>query len=250
MQGVFIGGDLILTLLICLIIPGFLGYLVFKYTVQEDLDRRSESSQIAMMLLLGISGIASLCAINFLLRPFPDVASFISPDELMLKKLDVKFWTSYLALFCTSMLSGAFWAFISERGIAPTLLLSRGICYCLKHSGKIPCESAMRFLIDQMQEQNHNPSLVRVRELGKTQGLIGWWNGFSESEKEINLALVECCDATTDLSNKFDLYPRKCIINYETGFIVEFLDVNEEYADRFYDIIVAEYKKLCEKLIG
>ena len=138
MQGVFIGGDLILTLLICLIIPGFLGYLVFKYSVQEDLDRRSESTQIAMMLLLGISGIASLCAINFLLRPFPDVASFISPDELMLKKLDVKFWTSYLALFCTSMLSGAFWAFISERGIAPTLLLSRGICYCLKHSGKIP----------------------------------------------------------------------------------------------------------------
>ena len=233
--------------MIYLITSGFLGYLVFKYTVQEDLDRRGASTQIAMMLLFGISGAAWLCAINFLLRPFPDIASFISPDALMLKKLDAKFWTSYLVLFCMSMFSGTCWAFISEKGIAPTLLLSRGICYCLKHSGKIPCESAMRFLTDQMQEQNHSPSLVRVRELGKAQSLIGWWNGFSESEKEINLALLESCDATTNLSEKFDLYPRKCIINYETGLIVEFLDVNEEYADRFQKLILAEYKKLCER---
>ena len=50
--------------LILYLLPGFLGLWVFKRIVQEDIDKRGESTQIAIGLLLGISGLFILFLIN------------------------------------------------------------------------------------------------------------------------------------------------------------------------------------------
>ena len=42
--------------LIIYLLPGFLGLWVFKGIIQENLDNRTESTQIAIALLFGITG--------------------------------------------------------------------------------------------------------------------------------------------------------------------------------------------------
>ena len=91
--------------LLIYLLPGFLGLWVFKSIVQEDIDQRSESTQIAIALLLGISAIASLFLVNFMLGLSPRFAEYFSPDALQPKGVgnghevqliltgDMKFWT-------------------------------------------------------------------------------------------------------------------------------------------------------------
>ena len=88
--------------LLIYLLPGFLGLWVFKNIVQEDIDKRGESTQIAIALLLGISAIACLCVVNFVLSWCPGLAEYFSPkalqatsdDDRMLMNWDAKFWLS------------------------------------------------------------------------------------------------------------------------------------------------------------
>ena len=45
----------------------------------------------------------------------------------------------------------------------------------------------------------------------------------------------------------FNLQTRKCLINYASGMVIEFLDIDEEAADAFLNHVKAEYKKQSTK---
>ena len=222
--------------LLIYLLPGFLGLWVFKNIVQEDLNKRGESTQIAIALLLGISAIACLCAANFLLTCWPSVAEYISlkalqvnlDESLMMEAWNAKFWVSYILLCLFAMASSVLWAWLREKGWGLTWILSNWINKCLKRGLRVPCESAMRALVDEMRANGHEPSLVKVYSLiaSRDTALMGWWNGYSESEKEIDLRFLELCEADTALRNDFDLQPRRCLVNHTSGIVVEFLDLD------------------------
>lgn len=244
--------------IIIYLLPGFFAFSLFKNSIQEDLEKRAESTQIAIMLLFGFSGIALLFAVNYILSPFPLLAKYVSleallpvkvADELFIFPCDTKFWLSYAVLILLTIISGALWALLSERGLTPTRLLSRSVVKYLRHGGKIPCESAMRAITDEMQERGNNPSFVKVYNLGdKGNYVLGYWNGYSESEKEISLTLLECCDAATELHKDFYLQTRKCIINYDSGIVIEFLDISERQAKAFLDYAICNYKLIATEI--
>ena len=243
--------------LLIYLLPGFLGLWVFKSIVQEDIDRRSESTQIAIALLLGISAIGLLFLLNFALSASPNVAGYVSPRALLPQEVgndkevqmiltgDVKFWSSYMVLCFLALLSGAISAFVREKGLGLTWILSDLMNKLLGRWIYRPCESGMRALIDEMREKGHEPSLVRVYSLlhGRETALLGWWDGYSDKQNELNLSLLECCDAASDLRKDFDLQTRRCVVNYETGIVVEFLDIDESQAEGFEEYVKGMYRQ-------
>lgn len=244
--------------LVIYLLPGFLGLWTFKHIVQEDIDRRSESTQIAIALLLGISAIILLFMLNFILGFISlSFAKYISPNALSLRVeegrevrliLDggMEFLVSYIVLCVCAVLSGGMWGVVSEKGLTCTRRVSNFFNLYLKRSIQTPCESAMRALIDEMTETGHSPSLVRIYSLGENRDnfLIGWWDGYSESERELKLKLLECCDAATELSKEFDLQTRRCLVSYESGIVIEFLDIDEHSAASFEKYVKKRYLEI------
>ena len=244
--------------LLIYLLPGFLGLWVFKSIVQEDIDKRSESTQIAIALLLGISGIALLFFMNFILSFSPSFAEYFSPDALLPKEIgkdneaqlilagDVKFWTSYITLCFLALLCGAISAWLREKGFGLTWIFSDMANRHLHRWVSRPCESGMRALIDEMREKGHEPSLVRVYSLigGRGTALIGWWDGYSEKDNELKLSFLECCDAASGLAKDFDLQTRRCLVNCESGVVVEFLDIDESQAAGFEEYAKGMYREV------
>lgn len=236
--------------LLIYLLPGFLGLWVFKNTVQEDIDKRSESTQIAIALLIGISAIALLCLVNFMLSFSPSFAEYFSPNAFenearMLLTGDLKFWTSYITLCLLALLCGALSAFLREKGLGLTWIMSDTVHKRLNRWVNRPCESGMRALIDEMREKGNEPSLVRVYSLtgNRDNALIGWWDGYSEKDKVLKLSLLECCAAASDLEKDFDLQTRRCLVNCETGIVVEFLDIDEKQAEGFEEYVKEMYRQ-------
>ena len=236
--------------LLIYLLPGFLGLWVFKNTVQEDIDKRSESTQIAIALLIGISAIALLCLVNFMLSFSPSIAEYFSPNAFenearMLLTGDLKFWTSYITLCLLALLCGALSALLREKGFGLTWIMSDAVNRRLHRWVNRPCESGMRALIDEMREKGNEPSLVRVYSLigNRDTALIGWWDGYSEKDKVLKLSLLECCTAASGLEKDFDLQTRRCLVNCETGIVVEFLDINEKQAEGFEEYVKGMYRQ-------
>lgn len=240
--------------LLIYLLPGFLGLWVFKRSVQEDIDKRGESTQIAIALLLGISAIFLLFIVNFILKSCALFAEYISPQALLPEKpdevqliltSDVKFWISYISLCVFAIFSGGLWAFISEKGWTLTRIMSHCVCVVLKHGEKLPCESAIRALTDEMLSAGHEPSLLKIYGLGENQNkpLIGWWDGYSESEKEIRLKFLECCDTIPELLEQFNIQTRRCLLNYDSGIVIEFLELDQEQAKGFENYLIKKYSK-------
>ena len=239
--------------LLIYLLPGFLGLWVFKNIVQEDLDKRGESTQIAIALLLGISAIAGLCVVNFALSWCPSLAEYFSPkalqatsdEEHMLMNWDAKFWVSYITLCYFALKSGQWSARIREKHWGLTQIYADRVNKRLKRGLRVPCESAMRALIDDIRAIGHEPSLVKIYSLigDRDTALMGWWNGYSESEKEIDLTLLELCDADTELRKDFDLQTRRCLVGYASGIVVEFLDLNEGEATMFEERARMKYRQ-------
>lgn len=229
-------------LIICLL-PGFLGLWVFKRIVQENIDKRDELTQAAIALLLAMS---AFCLLNILhlslqhIQCTARVADFISPDFLVLpiKKdndapqalfsVGLKFWLSYIALCVMSLLSGAVWALFSEIGWSPTRCLPKEVSKLLGRGVKEPCESTLRRIVDELstrksdnkdkakEETFYGPTLVRVYSLTgyKNNCLVGWWNSYSETEKEISLTRLELCEADPKFDKFLKRQPRTCWINH------------------------------------
>ena len=219
-------------LIICLL-PGFLGLWVFKRIVQEDIDKRGEFTQVAIALLLSMSAFFFLNTLYYALKN-----PWISPDALVfperekgkvrgLFSVEREFWTSYAALCLLSLFSGGLWAFIREKKWWPTKWLPRLISKCLGRGAKDACESTLRRIVDKMSEKEKGPGFVRVYSLGnKDAAVYGWWNGYSETEKEISVTLLELCDFApdVDIEKIFIEQPRQCWINHNSGVVVEFWD--------------------------
>lgn len=242
--------------LVIYLLPGFLGLWVFKRVTQEDIDKRGESTQIAIALLLGMSAFCLLALVSWALSQGPWLAKWISPKALTLEGSDQKssllnagfeFWVSYGALCLLAMLSGGLWAYFSEKGWSPTRGVPKWFSARLKRGPKTLCESALRALIDEMREKGQPPSLVRVYTLGedRDKALIGWWNGYSESEKEIRLTRLELCDADPEFNGRLKLQPRQCWVNHSSGLVIEFLEWDKTQDDKFDAYLRKKYDQIA-----
>ncbi len=86
--------------LLIYLLPGFLGLWVFKNIVQENIDNRGESIQIAIALLFGISAIILLSGLNIALSAWPCVANYVSPKALQATKDEAQMILTWDAKFC------------------------------------------------------------------------------------------------------------------------------------------------------
>ena len=221
------------------LLPGFLGLWAFKRVVQEDIDKRGEGTQIALALLLGMSALALLSAVHALLGRWPDIARAVSPSALTggpwAADATGEFWASYGVLCLLALASGGAWGWLCEKGLAPTRWIPWLASACLGRGPQTPCESALRALVDEMTEAGKPPSLVRAYPLGgdRDKALIGWWDGWSESEKEIKLTRLELCDVDGGLIERLALQPRRCLIDRASGVVVEFVEWDEAQYDAF-----------------
>ena len=238
-------------LVVCLL-PGFLGLWVFKRIVQEDMDKRGESTQIAVALLLAMFSFFVLSLLRRLLMWWGcPCASWFSIDALDSSAVGarggwgggLKFWSAYGVLCVIALLSGGLWGFVSELGWSPTRFLPKGFSLLLKRGPKNACESSLRALVDGLNIPENGPPLVRVYTLGESAGkpLIGWWAGYSETEKEIRLGGLEFCDSVPNLDILLKMQKRCCWVNHNSGVVVEFVECDRESRDDWERYIVASY---------
>ena len=152
-------------------------------------------------------------------------------------------WIDTLCFF--ALKSGQWCAHLREKQWGLTQRFADRVNKRLKRGLRVPCESAMRALIDEMRARGHEPSLVKIYSLigNRDNALIGWWEGYSESEKEIRLSLLECCDAATDLRKDFDLQTRRCIVNHASGVVIELLDIDEAQSAGFEEYVRVMYRQ-------
>ena len=234
------------------LLPGFLGLWAFKRVVQEDIDKRGEGTQIALALLLGMSALALLSAVHALLGRWPDIARAVSPSALTggpwAADATGEFWASYGVLCLLALASGGAWGWLCEKGLAPTRWIPWLASACLGRGPQTPCESALRALVDEMTEAGKPPSLVRAYPLGgdRDKALIGWWDGYSESEKEIKLVDLQFCEADPRLVEDLRIQPRRCWINHDSGIVFEFLEWDMAQKKGFYDRGVKRYREAIE----
>ena len=225
------------------LLPGVLAFWVFKRSVQENLDNRNENTQIAISLLFGLLSLALLSFVHYALIPLGEISEYISPYAISLimpregneTQLflfgNLKFWTSYFTLWGLSLLVGMLCAWIREKGWGPTTICSNFVNNRLHRTHQTPSESSLVSLIDGMTEKNCDPSLIKIYSLGGDKPLFGWFNGYSESSKEMSLDLLEYCDDISALNELIASEPRKCVVNYAVGFVIEFIEVDEKRAE-------------------
>ena len=103
----------------------------------------------------------------------------------------------------------------------------------------------MKALLDNMFEKGTPPSLVRTYKLGESDKppLVGWWNGYSETEKELKLTLLELCAAVQDINERIDLQPRQCCVNCNSGVVTEFVEWDSCRADKFKKFMEESYNE-------
>lgn len=260
-------------LIICLL-PGFLGLWVFKRIVQEDIDKRGELTQAAIALLLAMSAFFLLYLLNRFLTYAPFLANWISPDALALPEkqknemrgvlsVGLKFWVSYAVLCLFSLLSGALWALASEKGWSLTKKFSKRASKILNRAPQEACESTLRWIVDELstrepdnkelddtteaeEEKFSGPTLVRVYSLtgDKNNCLLGWWNGYSETEKEISLTRLELCEADPNFDNFLKSQPRTCWINHNSGLVIEFFEWSAAKSKRNEERLRRKFREL------
>lgn len=238
--------------LIIWLLPGFLGLWVFKRIVQEDFDKRGESSQIALAVLLAMFAFFLLFVTHKLLAWCnKDVAFSFSIERLVFPEdgflslfgKNMVFWWAYFFLCLYAIISGFMWGLFSEWGWTPTKLLYRGAAKILRRPPKENCESSLRATVNRLSEAGQGPSLVRVYTLGEGRGkpLIGWWRGYSESEKEIELSALEMCDSDPELDAHLSKQCRCCWINHNSGVVVEFVQCDARHREAFEKRLVTTY---------
>ena len=226
--------------LILYLLPGFLGLWVYKRIVQEDIDERAESTQIAIGLLLGISGLCMLYLTNMCLRyagtrvkGIQLISEYISPLALKMSEtesspkfgVEGRFWSSYVMLCILSLISGGIWGYLKEKKLTLTRLISRLCAKKLKLPEKEAIESGLRTLINRL----HNPSelmLARIYMLGESRdnAILGWVTDYSDNSKEIVMSRIELFRAVEDINKRLELQPSQVCVNYESGVVIEIYD--------------------------
>ncbi|MBQ7570492.1 MAG: hypothetical protein IJT22_06135, partial [Synergistaceae bacterium] len=211
-------------------------------------------TQAAIALLLAMSAFFLLYLLNRFLTYAPFLANWISPDALALPEkqknkmrgvlsVGLKFWVSYAVLCLFSLLSGALWALASEKGWSLTKKFSKRVSKLLNRDPQEACESTLRWIVDELKKKEHGPTLVKVYTLDgdRDKPLIGWWDGYSETEKEIALKNISLCEADPHLNDLLKLQYRHCWINHNSGVVIEFLEVDQSQHDGFKNHIYNSY---------
>ena len=230
--------------LIIYLLPGFLGLWVFKGIIQENLDNRTESTQIAIALLFGITGLLALFALNFIFElKYFSVKALRLSDEIILGD-NLYFWSSYLMLCIFSLLSGTICGYLNVKGLSLTRLLSKLVTRKMKLPEKVPSESSLRVMINDLRSESEL-LLARVYPLaeGRDKGIIGWLSNYSDTERQVNLNLLELSYVVEDINNRLDMQPHRCCINYDSGLVIEIFEWNEDTARRFYEYEMKEYRE-------
>jgi hypothetical protein len=84
-----------------------------------------------------------------------------------------------------------------------------------------------------------------VYKLGENQGkpLIGFWSGYSETEKEIDLTRLELCESAPDLAALIEKQPRRCWINHQSGVVIEFVEGDKDYNESIETYLRSKYQR-------
>lgn len=240
-----------LTTLILLLLPGFWSLWVYKHITSEDLDRRGDWTQVSMGLCFGI---VTLLCFSGVLGALSWVVESFGKSALSLKGLFPgrtegiqclfrwSFSLYYLGLGVMALVVGCFSGYLQGKGWLPTQILHKAAAKCLDRDVQTNCESALRLL---MNEQVPLKTLVRVSVIGGDSEVMGYYAGFSESEKQINLTQV-------DLFRNLDLKSRNYIddlescatVELDSGLMVEFLlESSEGNSKDFLDYLVDRHDK-------
>jgi hypothetical protein len=246
--------------LLILLIPGFLGLWTFKRIVQENIDNRGESTQLALALMLGLSSLFCLFLVDtisrFFLGPVLPVEAILSPavgkTHADMFFISPQFWIVYGCLCFLAVYNGYWWGILRERGWTLTTLLGRWTAEDLKRPSKEDCESSLRAVVNKLRMKENGPSLVRIYKLGENQGppLIGVWNSYSETEKEIELIDLELCEAFPRLNEKIGEQARICWLNHESGIVVEFVSSGKEFNEGMADILKRKRENQVAEIVS
>ena len=232
--------------LIIYLLPGFLGLWVFKNIIQENLDNRTESTQIAIALLFGITGLLALFALSFIFEmKYFSVKALRLSDEIILGD-NLYFWTSYLVLCIFTLSAGTICGYLNVKGLSLTRLLSKLVTRSQRLPEKVPSESSLRSLINDLRSESEL-LLARVYPLGESRdkAIIGWITNYSDTEKQINLTRIEMPSVISGINKELDSQPRQCCINYDSGVVIEIFEWDYEKAQRFEKDLRETY---CKKV--
>ena len=245
--------------LILYLLPGFLGLWVYKRIVQEDIDERAESTQIAIGLLLGISGLCMLYLINMCLKyagtcvkELRMICEYVSPLALKMSEtessakfgIEGRFWISYVMLCVLSLISGGMWGSLTEKKWTLTKIMSRLCTRKLGLPEKESIESGLRTLINRL----HRPSelmLARIYMLGENRdnAILGWVTDYSDTSKEIVMSRIELFRAVEDINKRLELQPSQVCVNYESGVVIEIYDWDKGKKEKFDKDIRRKYRE-------
>jgi hypothetical protein len=240
--------------LLILLMPGFLGLWTFKRIVQENIDKRGESTQLALALMLGLSSLFSLflldVAFSAIGLPVLPIKALLLPatgkEQADVFFISPQFWVVYGWLCFLAVYNGYWWALLRERWkLALPMLLGRWTAEYLKRPPKEDCESSLRAIVNNLDMERNGAALVRVYTLGENQSnpIIGFWGGYSETEREIELTLLELCGSAPDLNSIIEKQLRRCWINHESGVVIEFVESGKEFNEEIKEYLRSKYRR-------
>jgi hypothetical protein len=104
--------------LLLILLPGFLGLWTFKRIVQENIDNREGSTQLALALMLGVSSLFCLFLVDYFatLAGFPilSIRAMLSPaagkEQANMFFTSIHFWIAYGSLCTLAVFNGFVWA--------------------------------------------------------------------------------------------------------------------------------------------
>jgi hypothetical protein len=230
--------------LLILLIPGLFGSWVYKRISTENLDNRGEIVQAGLAMLFGIFSLCIVSIIGFI----PSEAFFGGSGATIL--LEKSFWPYYATLFLASGFLGYWCGILQARERTPVDLLGKSAAKWLKRPTKTSCETAMRAMVNTLCGEASHPMTMIYTIGNRNAGIVGFWEGYSETEKEIQLSDIHLC-VDWDLHDRekyFDNEPRKCCVNYALGTVVELVARDNEFHNKVKERLIQKYNEKQNRL--
>lgn len=229
------------SLLLILLLPGFLGLWVYKQISVEDIDRRGEWTQVALGFCFGVLNlfVYSLTS-KLLIRIFPLLKNDLSiPIKNQINGLmEIKFWGIYAFLVIIALINGMVVGLMQGWKILPTHFLPKIAGKILKKEVQTKDETGLGKLIDELKPRY--TTVVRIYPLGYPgKALVGMFGGFSESEGQV-LIQDECLfrqKVLDDQGNNWETFqtdlPSRTCVDFNKGIVVEFQNTPQNYQEEY-----------------
>ena len=143
-----------------------------------------------------------------------------------------------------SLCAGAICGYLNIKGLSVTRLLSKIITKSQRLPEKVPSESSLRVMINDLRSESEL-LLARVYPLaeGRDKGIIGWLSNYSDTEKQVNLTRIEMPCVIKNINEVLDMEARRCCINYDSGIVIEIFEFDEKKARRIEKNFREAYRK-------